>query len=87
MSKLAHSNDGTMRKIEAEHRIEEDLPTALTVIKAIALADGILLGGEGYLTKYQMIQLCKAWLDRKRGLGPYTETPEHKRFMEQLRRG
>ncbi len=38
--------------------------TALTIIKAIALADGILPDGERYLTKYQMITLCKRWLEQ-----------------------
>lgn len=39
-----------------------NLPTALTIIKAIALADGRLKGSPRYLTKYQMIRLCKNWL-------------------------
>jgi len=38
------------------------LPTALTVIRAIALAGGKLKGSEYYLTKYQMIGLCQRWL-------------------------
>lgn len=38
------------------------LPTALTIIKRIALSDGVLRGGEYYMTKYQMITLCKNWL-------------------------
>ena len=42
---------------------EDGLPSVLTIIKAIALADGVLRGGEGYLTKYQMIQLCKNFLE------------------------
>lgn len=71
MSKLAHSNQATMDEIEAG-RLDEmtsgelargpRLPTALTVIKAIAAADGVLPGGENYLTKYRMIKLCQAWL-------------------------
>jgi hypothetical protein len=61
MSKLAHSNQETMDEIEAEERAT-DYPTALTLIKAIACADGRLRGHEDYLTKMQMIGLCKAWL-------------------------
>lgn len=41
------------------------LPEAETVILAIALAGGTLPGHERYLTKLQMIQLCKTWLAEK----------------------
>lgn len=34
----------------------------MTVIKAIAAADGKTKGNEAYLTKYQMITICKNWL-------------------------
>jgi hypothetical protein len=40
----------------------EDRPAAETVIQAIALASGKLPGHERYLTKYEMIRLCQAWL-------------------------
>ncbi len=61
MSKLAHSNDATMEAIEANKIVADNLPTALTVIKAIAAA-GRLKGHEDYLTKTQMIALAKAFL-------------------------
>jgi len=41
------------------------LPTALTVIKAIASAEGRLKRSPHYLTKLQMIHICKTWLIRK----------------------
>ena len=45
---------------------ERKLPTALTVIKAIAAADGKLKTSPAYLTKLQMIRLCKNWLKNRR---------------------
>lgn len=39
----------------------KDYPTALTVIKAIALSCQ-LKGGEYYMTKRQIVALCEAWL-------------------------
>lgn len=47
-------------------RESTSLPIALTVIKAIALSDGVLRGGERYMTKYQMIELCRKWLASRR---------------------
>lgn len=41
------------------------LPTALTMIRAIALADGKLKGHPDYLTKYEMIAICREWLRRR----------------------
>lgn len=38
------------------------LPSARTIIQAIALADGKLKGHELYLSKLQICALCKAWL-------------------------
>ena len=38
------------------------LPSAMTIIKKIALADGCLAGHPEYMTKYQIIGLAKAWL-------------------------
>jgi hypothetical protein len=43
----------------------EDLPTAETVIKAIALAKGKLRGHEYFLTKTEMIGICEQWLAEK----------------------
>lgn len=40
------------------------LPSAKTVIQVIALADGKLKGHEYYLTKLQMIAICKTWLTK-----------------------
>lgn len=42
-------------------------PSARTVILAIALADGVLKGHPAYLTKYQMITLCRKWLELNKG--------------------
>lgn len=61
MSKLAHSCDETMERIEADKIVRNDLPTALTIVKAIAAADR-LKGHPDYLTKTQMIALAKAFL-------------------------
>lgn len=41
-------------------------PTALTIIKKISLADGKLKGHEDYMTKYEIIRLCKLWLKARR---------------------
>lgn len=41
------------------------IPTALTVIKAIAAA-GVLRGNPAHLTRVQMIQLCQRWLTAQR---------------------
>src|SRR6266478_3662781 len=68
----------TLKECERELRIALSHMTALTdqpeLRKAIALADGILPGGERYLTKYQMITLCKRWLEqtnvRRGSVGP-----------------
>jgi hypothetical protein len=38
---------------------------ATTIIKAIAASDGKLNGHPSYLTRLQMIRLCKAWLKLK----------------------
>lgn len=40
---------------------------AITVLQAIALADGKLHGHEYYLTKYQMIALARAFLIHRKG--------------------
>jgi hypothetical protein len=53
---------GTAANTEEKSMKRVELPTALTIIKRIALADGTLKNGEYYLTKYQMIGLCKQWL-------------------------
>lgn len=42
---------------------KKNAPTALTLIKAVAAADGKLKGHPRYLTKLQMITLCRRWLD------------------------
>lgn len=65
MSKLAHSCDETMEKLEADRIVGNDMPTALTIVKAIAAADR-LKGHEDYLTKTQMIALAKAFLRHHR---------------------
>lgn len=65
MSKLAHSNDATMETIEADRIMRNDLPSALTIVKAIAAADG-LPNHPDYLTKTQMIALAKAFLRARR---------------------
>jgi hypothetical protein len=61
VSKLAHSNDATMEGIEADRVVRLDMPSALTIVKAIAAADR-LKGHQDYLTKTQMIALAKAFL-------------------------
>lgn len=38
-------------------------PGARTILRAIALAEGKLLGHPNYLTKKQMILLAKRWLE------------------------
>jgi hypothetical protein len=43
----------------------EDLPTAETIIKAIALAKGKLRGHEYFLTKTEIILVCEQWLTEK----------------------
>ena len=48
------------RKLSA--RVPIKAPTFLTVIKAIALAEGKLKGHQYYLTKKQMIAIAKAVL-------------------------
>ena len=54
-------------KVDVRTIIEmRDLPTALTVIKYIAQSRGILKGGDGYLTKYKIIELCEKWLAAQR---------------------
>lgn len=45
----------------------KDIPSSTTVIRAIAASDGKLSGHPGYLTKLQMIELCKKWLAAKAG--------------------
>lgn len=65
MSKLAHSCDETMETIEADRIVADDLPSALTIVKAIAAADR-LKGHPDYLTKTQMIALAKAFLRARR---------------------
>lgn len=40
---------------------------AITVLQAIALADGKLPGHEDYLTKMQMIALARAFLIHRKG--------------------
>lgn len=79
MSKLAHSNDETMEAIEADRIVRDDLPTALTVVQAIALADG-LPNHPDYLTKTQIIALAKAFLRT----GPRDQREEIKRLTQLL---
>ena len=47
-------------------RKPRQLPTALTVIKKIALAYGYLPGHENHMTKYQIINLARRWLSYRK---------------------
>jgi hypothetical protein len=42
--------------------VNTDLPSAGTIIQAIALAGGKLPGHEYYLTRQNMVDLCRRWL-------------------------
>lgn len=46
----------------ARDALKPELPSAETVILAIALAGGKLKGHQRFMTKYDMVRLCKAWL-------------------------
>lgn len=70
MNKLAHSHDPTMDAIDEARAIENGdddvgLPTALTLIKAIALGGNFMKGHPEYLTKMQMVTLARNWLKAK----------------------
>jgi hypothetical protein len=56
------SNEKRHRQQAVTNAKNKKNATALTVIKAIAAADGALKENAAYLTKLQMIHLCKRWL-------------------------
>lgn len=60
-------------------------PSALTVIKRIALADGCLSGHENYMTKLKMIKLAKLWLAayRKGEVSPNVPVSRQRRWYTQ----
>lgn len=69
----AHSLSGANYRRNQPAPVSSGVPSAETIIHAIALAGGKLQGHARYLTKYDMIRMCQEWMRQKQAVHGVTK--------------